>query len=207
MSFANEWGKVYNKSILPFTGRNKVAVRELEDVVKGTTAMVGSLVAIDKADPEKVKDAGEQKKTLAARVKEFTGVFKKEKQKYAGYLDKAIAKTDKTMWPDAHRELKVLRAHLEWVESAIENAVVLRSKETQAMNEKAADAIKKKEEEIRKQAAKDGKTDGESDEAVKQGTQFLKFAKLLVSFPTAAKTGAARALKAIKAIKADPSVA
>jgi hypothetical protein len=207
MSFANEWGKVFDKSILPFTGRNKVAVRELEDVVKGTTALVGSLAVIDKADPGTAKSPGEKKTLLATRVKEFTKVFQKEKVKYAGFLDKAISKTDKAMWPDAYRELKVLRAHLNWVESAIENQIVTSSKETQAMSEKASEAIKKKEKEIRKQAEMENKTIGESDQAVKEGTQFLKYAKLLVTFPTAAKTGAARALKAIKAVKADPTPA
>ena len=69
MGFADDWGTVYNKSILAFTGRKKVGVRELEDVVKGTSPLVKSLIVLDQNDPS-IGEKAEHAKKLKAFVAE-----------------------------------------------------------------------------------------------------------------------------------------
>jgi hypothetical protein len=198
MAFVDQWGKVWDKSILAFTGRNKVAVRELEDVVKGTGELVRSLNVIDKSDPVKfpANKPKERNAALSICEKELK-VLQKQVNVYGKSVDVAIKATDKDLHPAAYRELKVIRTHLNWLLSAVTSHLTLASKDTQATNEKVTEKIKKEEEQLYKK--------GLDDNQVKEATQLLKFAKLLVAFPTAAKTGAAVALKAIQTIKADPT--
>src|SRR5258708_35772868 len=103
-TFVTEWGKTFDKSILSFTGRNKVAVHELEPVGKGTAGLVGSLDRIDKLDPVPLtgdKYAKERKETLANLKKEIASTFDHECSKYKTFLQAAIKKTDKDIWPQA----------------------------------------------------------------------------------------------------------
>lgn len=197
MSFADAWGKVYNKSILAFTGRNKVAVRELEDVVKGSTPMVASLAALDKTDPGSGK-RDEQSARLKAFVTEMK-TLSKAAAKYADIVDKAIKATDKDIHPEAYREAKVIRKHIDWVLASVENSQMTYSKEYQKVLDKTTAAIDKTEKQVRKE--------GGSDEDVKVATNFLKQQKMMAAFPTLGKAAFAKAATAVQKIKADPTPA
>jgi hypothetical protein len=194
---ADSWGKVFNKSILAFTGRNKVAVRELEDVVKGTLGITKSMAALDQTNPAEGK-LDEQNRRLKDFVAEQKTLIK-EAAKYAAVLDKAIKATDKDIHPVAYRELKVLRAHLDWVLASVESKAATYSKAYTKAIEKTTEAIDKLESKMRREGA--------GDDEVKIGTNFLKQQKLLASFPTVGKAAFAKAATAVQAIKADPTPA
>ncbi len=195
MSFADEWGKVYNKSILAFTGRNKVAVRELEDVVKKTSELVTSLTTMDQTDPSEGSMT-----ERATRYKAFTAeqkTLKKATDKYAGVLDKAIKATDKDLHSEAYRELKVLRKHLDLVVAKVESRAVTCSKEYAKAQEKLSAAIDKAQQKLREQGA--------DDEQVNAETDYLKQQRLLTGWPAMTKAALAKAVAAVQKIKADPS--
>jgi hypothetical protein len=199
-TFANDWGKVYNKSIISFTGRNKVAVRELEPVVKGTAALVSCLVRLDNGDPSEIdrfSKPKERAKSLAAYLKEIKGKFKPEVSKYRKLLEDAIAKTDKDLWPQPHKDLKAMLAQLNWVESAVESHAANMAKETIAATENIRKQIAEKEDALRKE--------GKTDQEVNAATNFLKQFKQLATFPAVSKTVTAKAAAALKIIKADPT--
>ena len=199
-TYAKDWGDVWNKSMVPFTKARRGLIPELDAVWKGTGPLVKSLSALDQNDPGRLdrNKLKERKKALDASLKEFK-TLQKEAAKYAKLIDLAFKNTDKDLQKECYRELKVLRAHLDWVEKAVHNALTLQSEEYQKQDAKAAANIKAAQEKAR--------SEGKNDEEVKVATAFHKYIKLLVMFPTAAKAAGAVALKAIQAIKAEPTKA
>jgi hypothetical protein len=197
MGFADDWGKVYNKSILAFTGRKKVAVRELEDVVKGTSPLVKSLVVLDQNDPstgsEKEKSA--KHKAFVAEQKNFV----KAAEKYGAILDGALKKTDKDMWPEAHQELKVLRKELDALTSKVDARATATSKEYTQAQQKVGAAITKTTEKLRAK--------GLDDMEIREETNYLKQQRMLVSWPKLTKAAITRAVSAVQKVKADSSAA
>jgi hypothetical protein len=195
MGFADDWGAVYNKSILAFTGRNKVAVRELEDVVKGTGPLATALAGLDQNDPEQGKIA-----ERPARYKAFVAEqkpMKKAGEKYAAVLDKAIKATDKDIHPEAYRELKVLRKHLDFVASKVETKAVKCSKEYDKAQTKLSEAIEKAQTKLREEGLDDAEINIETD--------FLKQQRALLGWPAITKTALAKAVVAVQKVKADPT--
>ena len=199
-TYAKDWGNVWNKCMVPFTKARRGLIPELEDVWKGTGPLVKSLSVLDQNDAGQFKanQLKEKKKALDASLKEFK-TLQKEAAKYAKLIDVAIQRTDKVLQKECYRELKVLRAHVDWVENAVNNHLTLQGKEHQKEDAKAIANIRAAEEKLR--------DEGKGDDEVKVATAFLKYIKLLVAFPTAAKAGGAIALKAIQAIKAEPTQA
>ena len=195
MGFAEDWGTVYNKSILAFTGRKKVAVRELEDVVKGTSPLVKSLIVLDQNDPS-VGEKAEQAKKLKAFVTEQKNLAKAA-AKYGATLDEALKKTDKDIHPEANRELKVLRKQLDLITSKVESKIASSSKEYAKAQEKAGAAIEKETAKLRAK--------GVGDMQIRVETNYLKQQRMLVEWPKMTKAALARAAATVQKIKADPT--
>lgn len=195
MAYANDWGTVYNKNIIPFTGRNKVAVRELEDVVKGTSAMVKSLVALDKTDPTKFQKDDEHKKAVKAFGDELK-VYQKEAAKYAAIVDKALKATDKDIHPDAFRAVKLLKAELATLGARLEHQYT--SHKVRSEERKLDEKLNDKQDKLRDK----GLTDNEIIDKV----YVVKVQKMLLTFGTNAKSALAKAALGIQKIKAAPTV-
>lgn len=198
MAFKHDWETVYNKSIISFTGRNKVGGtperNALEDVVKETVGLVASMGRLDDSNPGTSDDPATAVKVFG---KELTGTFAKERAKYDKFLDVAIKLIDKAQWPQPYRELKVLKTQLNLIASKAEGALESYSKETTKAKEKADSALDKKREELRKK--------GMGDNQINDETYLLKAKKLLLIFNTATKTAFAKAAAAVQQIKADPT--
>jgi hypothetical protein len=195
MGFADDWGNVYNKSILEFTGRKKVAVRELDGVRDGATDLVKSLATLDANDPTQGSPQEKPKrlKAFAAEQKNLT----KAAAKYGAILDVAIKKTDKNIWPDAYRELKVMRKKLDAITSKVESRLVICSKEYIAEQKKIGEKIAKTTE---KERAK-----GATDDEVGEATNFLKQQRMMIGWTKLTKAALAKAVATAQAIKADPT--
>ena len=200
MAFKQDWETAYNKSIVSFTGRNKVGGTTersaLEDVVKETTGLVGSMGKLDESNPGTSRDPQAAVKVFG---KELTGTFAKEKAKYDKFLDVAIKLIDKATWPQPYRDLKVLKTQLGLIAAKAEGAYESYSKETTKAKEKADTAIDKKKEELRKK--------GMDDNSINDETYLLKAKKLLLIFIPATKTAFAKAAAAVQQIKANPTPA
>ena len=196
MGFSTDWGNAFNKAILAFTGRNKVAVRELENVVKGTSPLVQSLVKLDANNPRDAKPA-DKPKVLKAFEKELKGPFAKECKKYEGTLDTALKRTDKDIHPEAYRQLKVLKTQLALVASQAESTYTTSSKETAKAMDKLGAQVDKEQAKLR------GK--GLDDDAINDQTYLLKAKKLLLIYIPAGKVAMSKAVAAIQAIKSDPT--
>lgn len=195
MPYANDWATVHNKNILPFTGRNKVAVRELEDVVKGTTAMAKSLAELDKTDPAKFPKEAEHKKA----VKDFGDelkVFQKEAAKYGAIVDKALKATDKDLHPEAYRAVKLLKTELDTLGARLLHQYT--SHKVRSEERKLDDKLNEKTEKLRDK----GLTDNEVIDEV----YVIKAQKMLLTFATNAKSALAKASLGIQKIKAEPTV-
>lgn len=199
MSYANEWGTVYNKSILAFTGRNKVAVRELENVVKGTSELVAALALLDQHEFATVRDEKEREKAHKAFGVALKKKFEPAKKKYMAVLDTAIDKTDKDLHPEAYREVKTMSAHLDWMAKKLVNDWTQATKALKAADAKAGKRVEKETNMAREQKL--------DDNQVKREVDYAKQLRSLVSFPTAIKQASARALVAIQAIKKEPTPA
>jgi hypothetical protein len=189
MSFADDWGKVYDKSIQAFTGRNNVPVPELKVVVRGTGDLVKSLVALDAINPDEDHEA------FVAGQKPL----KKAADQYAEVLDTAIAATNKNDHPNAYREVKVLRKHLDLIVAKVASRAVTSSKKYDEKQTK----ITEKLEEKRKELIEQGKT----DEEINKETDWLKQQRAIIGWPEMTKTALAKALAAVQKIKADPTPA
>jgi len=197
MSFADTWGTTYNKSILAFTGRNKVAVRELEDVVKGTSELVVSMAELDKHNPKEARPT-----ELSAALKAFSkqmASFSKARKKYDTVLDTAIKKTDKDLHPQALRELKVLKTQLALVASQIDSAYTSETKQAKAAMDKAGNQLTAAQDKLRAK--------GLDDDAVNAQSYLLKAKKLLLIYIPAGTVAMKKAVAAIQQIKADPTPA
>jgi len=195
MGFTDDWGTVYNKSILAFTGRKKVAVRELEDVVKGTSPLVKSLIVLDENDPS-VGDKAEQAKKLKAFITEQKNLAKAA-TKYGATLDEALKKTDKDIHPEANRELKVLRKQLDLITSKVDSRIASSSKDYAKAQAKAGAAIEKETAKLRAK--------GVDDMQIRVETNYLKQQRMLVEWPKMTKAALARAVATVQKIKADPT--
>lgn len=197
MGFADDWGSVYNKGILAFTGRKKVAVHELEEVVKGTSALVTSLAALDRTDPAegRPEEAAAKHKAFIAEQKKLA----KAADKYAAVLDGAIAATDKILHAEAYRELKVLRKQLDLVVAKVESKAVSASKEYGKAQTKLSAEIQKTENKLR--------GEGLDDNQVNAEINYLRQQRLLVGWPALTKAALAKAAAAVPKIKADPTPA
>ena len=203
MSFHDEWGAVFNKSINAFTGRNKVQTQrggtELEDVVKGTNALMGSLKTLDGLNPAIVPEPKAKAATLKLFSKEMTGPFAGAAKKYNGVLDAAIKVTDKIVHPQAYRELKVLKTQLALMVAKVDSVYTTNAKDNLKALAKADEALKKETEAAR------GK--GMSDDQVKDHVYLLKAKKLLLQYVPVANSAFAKAAAAVQKIKADPTPA
>jgi hypothetical protein len=205
-ALAEDWGEVYNKSTLAFAGPKKLGgnikfwTDFFKPVIEGTSALAKSLGVLDQNDPERpeFRTAEERKEHYKVYVEELKAL-KKAADKYATVLDKAIRETDKATWPDAYRELKVLRKQLEVVVAKAENWAATHSKEYAKADVKAYEKIRAVEDELRQQNL--------SDEEIKVELDYLKQQKLLLAFPTAAKSGLTKAAVLVQKIKADPTPA
>jgi hypothetical protein len=197
MSFADSWGSAYNKSILAFTGRNKVAVRELEDVVKGTSELVVSLAELDKCNPKEARPA-DLSATLKAFSKQMAN-FAKARKKYDTVLDTAIKKTDKDLHPQALRELKVLKTQLALVASQIDSAYSTETKQAKAAMDKAGNQLTAAQDKLRAKGLDDAEVNAQS--------YLLKAKKLLLIYIPAGTVAMKKAVAAIQQIKADPTPA
>lgn len=195
MGFADDWGNVYNKSVQSFSGRKKVAVRELDQVRDGTSALMESLAALDENDPTEGRQDEKAKrlKAFAAEQKKLAKVA----TKYGAALDAAIKKTDKDIWPEAYRELKVMQKKLDAITAKVESRLVTCSKEYVAEQRKLGEKITKTTE---KERAK-----GATDDEVNKATAFLKQQRMMIGWTKLTKAALAKAIATAQAIKADPT--
>lgn len=195
MSYAERWGEIHNTAILAFTGRNKVGVHELEEVVRETGPLLTSLTKLDACDPSLKHD---DEKAQAA--KDFAAELKKGYARASGayhaVLDAAIAATDKDLHPEAYRQLKVLKTSLDHLTATIESRARQYSKDVQKALEKANRKLVEGTEKAREE--------GQTDDQVRDTVYLLKAKKALLMYPNAGKAAIAKAAVAIQKIKAKP---
>jgi hypothetical protein len=195
MSFADNWGTVYNRSIQPFTRPIRGLIPAVEEVVKGTLPLVSSLAALDQTDPQNAPD--DEK---ADRYKAFVAGQKpleKAAARYGGLLDQAIRATDKDVHADVYRQLKVLRKHLDVVVAQVGAHAVRHSKEYTKATNKIMAEINQTREGLRDQGFDDNEIDAELN--------YLRQKFAAANWPAATKKTLALAAVAVQKIKSNPT--
>ena len=103
------------------------------------------------------------------------------------------------MWPDAYRELKVMRKQLDLITRKVDNRISISSKEYAKAQDKIGAAIDKETNKLRDQ--------GLDDMQVREETNFLKQQRMMVGWDKMTKAAIAKAVAAVQKIKADSTPA
>lgn len=191
------WGDQFNKSVIHFTGRNKVYAlgdKSGGPVVTKTSALVKALVGLSQTDPNQLAPKDQTKDALKAYEKHLAA-FRKEQKTYGGYLKDAIKAVDKKTWPEAYRELKLLDTTLGALGGKIEQHYL------QVSKKKELDKIYDKSTKEKDKQFKKG-----NDDKAKEAEALGAMKKFRMMLSTQGNSGLKKALLAIQQIKANPDV-